>query len=150
MNTIRNRNRLVQPIARFLRQLLSGFAPATAVRKHLPVERPGVAHGSSRAALGLWPTVKHACNPAQPGQLPASRPRRKSAQCPAPPQGAVRRQVSGSPSKERAGEANPLTSANSPRSSPLLAAPHFPESQESRGRKSRRRATTLQITGGFS
>ena len=116
MNTTQNRNRFAQPLARILRQFLSGFALETAVREHLHAARPGVAHGSSRTALGLRPTVKHACNPAQPGRLPASRPRRKPAQCPAPPQGAVWRQVPGSHNKKRAGEANPLTPANSPRS----------------------------------
>ena len=79
---------LVQPVARILRQLLSGFAPATAVRERLQAARSGVAHGSRRAARGLRAAVKHPRNPAHPGRLPATRPRRKPAQCPVPPQGA--------------------------------------------------------------
>ena len=114
MNTSLNSNRLVRPVARILRQLLSGFAPATAVPEHLHAAGPDVAHGSSRAALGLRPAVKHARNPAHPERLPTSRPRRKSALCPARPQGAVWPQVSSSHNKERAHDLNPLTSANSP------------------------------------
>ena len=89
MNAIPNRNRLVQSVARILRQLLSGFAPATAAREYPHAARPDVAHGSSRAALGLRPAVKHSRHPAHSERLPASRPRRKTAQCQAPPQGAV-------------------------------------------------------------
>ena len=114
MNTIQNSNRLVQPVARILRQLLSGFALAPAVRENLNAVRPDVAHGSSRAALGLRSAVKHARNPAHPDRLPASPSRQESTLCPAPPQGAVWRQVSSSHNKERAGEINPLISANSP------------------------------------
>ena len=88
------------------------------MREKLQAAPPGVAHGSSRAALGLRPAVKHARHPAHSERLPASWPRRKTAQCPAPPQGAVWGQVSSLHNKERAGEANPLSSANSPRSLP--------------------------------
>ena len=91
---------LVQPIARILRRLLSGFALAMAVRERLHAARPGLANGSSRAALGLRADVKHPRNPAYRGRLPASRPRRKPAQCPAPPQGAVWRQVPGLHNKD--------------------------------------------------
>ena len=130
MNTIQNRkNWLVQSVAEILRQLLSGFAPVTAVRECLHAARPDVAHGSSRAAPGLRAAVKHPRNSAHPERSPASWPRRKSALCPVPPRGAVWRQVSSSHNKERARELNPLTSANSPRSSPPPAAPHFRESR---------------------
>ena len=114
MNTSLNSKRLVQPIARILRQLLSGFTLATAVRENLHAAMPDESHGSWRAALGLRPAVKHPRNPAHPDRLPTSRSRQEATPCPAPPQGAVWRQLSSSHNKERAGEANPLTSANSP------------------------------------
>ena len=66
------------------------------------------------AALGLRASVKRPCHPAHPERLPASRPRQESTLCPAPPQGAVWRQVSSSHNKERTHDLNPLTSANSP------------------------------------
>ncbi len=121
MNTSLNSKRLVQPIARILRQLLSGFTLATAVRENLHA-RPAVAHGSRRAALGLRPAVKHPRNPAHPDRLITRRSRQESTPCPAPPKGAVWRQVSSSHNKERAREANPLTSANSPDRRPARGA----------------------------
>ena len=123
MNTILNGNRLVQPLARILRQLLSGFALATAVRENLRAARPGVAHGSSPAALGLRAAVKYPRDPSHPDRLPTSRARPKSTLFPAVPQGAVWRQVSSLHNKKRAREHNPLTSASSPRSLPPPARP---------------------------
>ena len=89
-----NRNRLVHPDAQVLRQLLKGFALATANRENPRAAWPGVVHGPSRGPMGLRPAVKHPCNPGHPERLPASRPRRKSSLCPAPRQGAVCCQVS--------------------------------------------------------
>ena len=123
MNTILNRNRLVQPVARIMRQLLSGFALPMALRENLHVAKPDVAHDSSPAALGLRAAVKYPRDPAHPEWLPTNRPRQKSTLFPAAPQGAVWRQVSGLRNKERAREHNPLTSANSPRSAPRPARP---------------------------
>ena len=123
MNTILNRNRLVQPVARIMRQLLSGFALPMALRENLHVAKPDVAHDSSPAALGLRAAVKYPRDPAHPEWLPTNRPRQKSTLFPAAPQGAVWRQVSGLRNKERAREHNPLTSANSPRSAPRPRAP---------------------------
>ena len=174
MNTIQNSNRLVQPIARFLRQLLSGCALATAVRKNLHAASPHVAHrpwraarpdvadGSSRAALGLRPAVKHPRNPAHPDRLPTSRFRQESTLCPAPPQGAVWRQVlishnavwrqvSSSHNKERAHDLNPLTSANSPRPSPPPEAPRFRIAGEAEvGERERKSETGKSRTGCHS
>ena len=154
MNAIRNRDQLVQPVARILWRLLSGFTLATGVREYLHAARSGVAHGSSRAALGLRPTIWsfyiserplwgwHPCLPGA-GRRSAGPPARRetcaqfrSSRTPAsnpvtpktsPVSGTAKRgvwrQVPGLHSKERAGEANPLTSANSPRSLPPPPAP---------------------------
>lgn len=111
MNTVLNRNRLVQPVARILRQLLTGFALATAVRA---------------ARRGPWLQPCRTGPPARRETSAQSRSTRAAASKPAAPKtspvlGAAARgglaPSLGLHNKERAGELNPLTSADSPRSS---------------------------------
>ena len=123
MSNIPNRYRLVQPLAQILQWLLHNLAHATAVRGDLQAAQPDMAYGSSRAAPGLRPAVKHPRNPGHPDRLPRSWARPKSRLFPAVPQGAVWRQVSSLRNKKRAREHNPLTSASSPRSLPPPARP---------------------------
>ena len=87
LNTILNRHRLVQPVARILQQLLDIFALATAARGHVTAA------------------------------LPAASVARKSTLCralsPASSQGAVWRPILRLHNTERARYENPLTSASS-------------------------------------
>ena len=88
MNTILNRHRLVQPLARILQQLLDIFALATAARGYVTAALPAVS-GSRKSTL---------CR----------------ALSPASSQGAVWRLICRLHNKERARYENPLTSANPP------------------------------------